>query len=69
MASLIYPALLITLVCGLFIFLITFVVPQFAKLYDQIGTKLPAMTLACWRRENQLRRGWIIDFDKARLQM
>ncbi|MFY9746149.1 MAG: type II secretion system F family protein [Acidobacteriaceae bacterium] len=46
MASLIYPALLITLVCGLFIFLITFVVPQFAKLYDQIGTKLPAMTLA-----------------------
>ncbi len=46
MASLIYPALLITLVTGLFIFLITFVVPQFAKLYDQIGTKLPAMTLA-----------------------
>ncbi|MGB9029475.1 MAG: type II secretion system F family protein [Acidobacteriaceae bacterium] len=45
-ASLIYPALLITLVCALFIFLITFVVPQFAKLYDQIGTKLPAMTLA-----------------------
>ncbi|MFZ0271918.1 MAG: type II secretion system F family protein [Acidobacteriaceae bacterium] len=44
-ASLIYPALLITLVFGLFIFLITFVVPQFAKLYDQIGTKLPAMTL------------------------
>jgi type IV pilus assembly protein PilC len=45
-ASLIYPALLITLVCGLFIFLITFVVPQFAKLYDQIGTKLPPLTLA-----------------------
>jgi type IV pilus assembly protein PilC len=44
-ASLIYPALLITLVFGLFIFLITFVVPQFAKLYDQIGTKLPSMTL------------------------
>jgi type IV pilus assembly protein PilC len=45
-ASLIYPALLITLVCALFIFLITFVVPQFAKLYDQIGTKLPPLTLA-----------------------
>jgi len=44
-ASLIYPALLITLVLGLFIFLITFVVPQFAKLYDQIGTKLPSITL------------------------
>ena len=44
-ASLIYPALLITLVFGLFIFLITFVVPRFALLYDQIGTKLPAITL------------------------
>jgi type IV pilus assembly protein PilC len=29
----------------LFIFLITFVVPQFAKLYDSVGTKLPAITL------------------------
>jgi type IV pilus assembly protein PilC len=45
-ASLIYPVLLITLVMGLFIFLITFVIPQFAKLYEQIGTKLPSMTLA-----------------------
>lgn len=44
-ASLIYPALLITLVMCLFVFLITFVVPQFAKLYDQIGTKLPSITL------------------------
>ena len=46
MASLIYPALLVTLVCGLFIFLITFVVPQFAKLYEQVDAKLPAITLA-----------------------
>ena len=45
-ASLIYPAVLITLVCGMFVFLVTFVVPQFAKLYAQIGTKLPSMTLA-----------------------
>jgi type IV pilus assembly protein PilC len=44
-ASLIYPALLITLVFGLFIFLISFVVPRFAQLYDQIGTKLPSITL------------------------
>jgi len=44
-ASLIYPMMLITLVICLFIFLITFVVPQFAKLYDQIGTKLPSITL------------------------
>jgi len=43
-ASLIYPALLICMVIGLFIFLITFVVPRFAQLYDQLGTKLPALT-------------------------
>lgn len=44
-ASLIYPALLITMVFGLFIFLITFVVPRFATLYSDMGSKLPAMTL------------------------
>ncbi len=44
-ASLIYPALLVVMVTGLFIFLITFVVPRFAQLYDQLGTKLPALTI------------------------
>ena len=44
-ASLIYPALLITMVIALFIFLITFVVPRFAQLYDQLGTQLPALTV------------------------
>jgi type IV pilus assembly protein PilC len=44
-ASLIYPTLLVFLVITMFIFMITFVVPQFAKLYDQIGSKLPAITL------------------------
>src|SRR5271154_1974821 len=43
-ASLIYPALLIVMGIGLFISLITFVVPRFAQLYDQLGTKLPFLT-------------------------
>ncbi len=43
-ASLIYPAVLVIMVIGLFIFLITFVVPRFAELYEQLGTKLPAAT-------------------------
>ena len=43
-ASLIYPAVLIVMVVLLFIFLITFVVPRFAELYDQLGTKLPSVT-------------------------
>lgn len=44
-ASLIYPALLIVMVIALFIFLITFVVPRFAQLYEQLGTTLPALTV------------------------
>jgi len=43
--SLIYPCLLMTLVIGLMVFLLVVVVPQFALLYDQMGSKLPAMTL------------------------
>ncbi len=43
-ASLIYPSVLISLVVVLFIFLITFVVPSFATLYEQMGSKLPTLT-------------------------
>ena len=43
-ASLIYPCVLIVIVIALFIFLITFVVPSFATLYDQMGSHLPALT-------------------------
>jgi type IV pilus assembly protein PilC len=44
-SSLIYPAFLIVMVMGLFVFLITFVVPRFAQLYDQLNVQLPALTL------------------------
>ena len=44
-ASLIYPILLVFMVSGLFIFLITFVIPRFAQLYDQLGTTLPWLTV------------------------
>ena len=45
-ASLVYPTVLVLMVIGLmFIFLITFVVPRFSQLYEQLGTKLPALTI------------------------
>jgi type IV pilus assembly protein PilC len=58
-ASLIYPCLLMVLVIALLIFLLTVVVPQFALLYDQMGAKLPSMTLGLlafgkWMRHNIL---------------
>ncbi|HEX4594557.1 MAG TPA: type II secretion system F family protein [Bryobacteraceae bacterium] len=42
--SLVYPSLLITLVIGLMVFLVTFVVPKFADLYNSMGADLPAAT-------------------------
>ena len=45
LVSLIYPSLLITMVIGLIIFLITFVVPNFAELYKSMQAQLPTPTL------------------------
>ena len=43
--SMVYPALLVTVVFGMLIFLVTYVVPQFAKLYSDMNAQLPAITL------------------------
>ena len=58
-ASLIYPGLLLTLVSGLMVFMFTVVIPQFAELYDQMGSQLPAMTVSLlnfgkWMQHNIL---------------
>jgi type IV pilus assembly protein PilC len=42
--SLLYPSVLIVLVMCLIVFLITFVVPNFAQLYTSMQANLPAMT-------------------------
>jgi len=45
-ASLIYPALLVTMVSLMFTFLLSYVVPQFQSLYSQLGNgTLPALTV------------------------
>jgi type IV pilus assembly protein PilC len=46
LASLIYPALLVTMISIMFTFLISFVVPKFQDLYAQVGSdRLPAITV------------------------
>jgi type IV pilus assembly protein PilC len=60
--SLIYPVVLLVLVLALVTFMFAYVVPQFALLYDQLGSKLPAMTVVLlnfsrWVNHNLL---WII---------
>jgi len=42
--SLIYPTFLVVLVVGLIIFLVTYVVPNFAELYGSMSAQLPPMT-------------------------
>ena len=44
-ASLVYPALLISLVIIMLSFLVTYVVPQFADLYTTLNAQLPPMTV------------------------
>ena len=61
-ASLIYPGLLLTIVSGLLVFMFTVVIPQFAQLYDQMGSKLPQLTVGLltfgkWTQHNFL---WIL---------
>jgi len=43
--SLIYPALLVVVVAVMLVFLVTYVVPQFAKLYSDLNAQLPSITL------------------------
>ncbi len=45
-SSLIYPAVLLVLVVFVLSFLVTYVVPRFGQLYDTLGAKLPALTVA-----------------------
>lgn len=44
LVSLIYPTFLIILVIGLIVFLVTYVVPNFAELYGNMSANLPPMT-------------------------
>jgi type IV pilus assembly protein PilC len=43
--SLVYPTLLVVMVVGMLIFLITYVVPQFAKLFETMDAQLPPITV------------------------
>jgi type IV pilus assembly protein PilC len=43
--SLVYPTLLVSVVLIMVVFLVTYVVPEFAKLFDNLGAKLPAITV------------------------
>jgi type IV pilus assembly protein PilC len=45
LVSLVYPTLLVTVVIIMVLFLVTYVVPEFAKLFENLDAKLPAITV------------------------
>jgi len=45
LVSLVYPTLLVSVVVIMFLFLVTYVVPQFAKLYQDLNAELPTITV------------------------
>jgi type IV pilus assembly protein PilC len=45
LVSLVYPTLLVSVVIIMVLFLVTYVVPEFAKLFENLDAKLPTMTL------------------------
>jgi type IV pilus assembly protein PilC len=54
--SLVYPTLLVVVVSIMLVFLVTYVVPQFAKLYEDMGAQLPAVTLIMLNIGNHAQR-------------
>jgi type IV pilus assembly protein PilC len=59
--SLVYPALLISVVTVMLIFLITYVVPKFADLFNNLGADLPAITVFMLTLGlNAQKYGWIV---------
>jgi type IV pilus assembly protein PilC len=59
--SLVYPALLISVVTVMLIFLITYVVPKFADLFNSLDADLPAITVFMLTLGvNAQKYGWIV---------
>lgn len=59
-ASLVYPALLVTMVLILVTFLVTYVIPSFAELYRTMSEELPPMTQALIAFSDGFKRYWIV---------
>ena len=61
LVSLVYPALLVSVVTVMVIFLITYVVPKFADLFNNLGAELPAITVFMLSLGlNAQKYGWLV---------
>jgi len=61
LVSLVYPALLVSVVTVMVIFLITYVVPKFADLFNNLGAELPTITVFMLSLGlNAQKYGWLV---------
>lgn len=58
--ALIYPAILVTVVGGALLFLLGYVVPQFAQMYESLDVQLPWFTQAVLALGMVVRDGWFV---------
>lgn len=58
--ALIYPAILLLVVGGALLFLLGYVVPQFAQMYDSLDVALPWFTAVVLWAGLLVRKGWIV---------
>ena len=57
-SALIYPALLSTVGAAAVVFLMTFVIPRFAAIFNDLGTAIPLPTLILLEVSEAIQRGW-----------
>ncbi|MBU0634421.1 MAG: type II secretion system F family protein [Candidatus Omnitrophica bacterium] len=59
-AALIYPVIVLLISLSILGFILTFVIPRFVSLFEDLGTQLPAFTLAILNLSNFVCRSWYI---------
>lgn len=55
-----YPVVLIIVMIAIVIIMLTFVIPQFESMFDDLGSELPAFTKAALAMSESLQENWII---------
>lgn len=55
-----YPCVVLTIAFGVLIFMLTYLVPQFASMFESNDAELPALTLAILGASNFIKENWLV---------
>ncbi len=59
-SALVYPAVLSVVACGVMVFLLTFFIPRFSKIFSDFGGQLPALTRAIVGASDVIVKYWAL---------